>query len=82
MGPLRIIVRVVFGYLFLLVLMRLSGKRALSSANPFDFTLALVLGELVDSLIGGDAGVAMFAVATSVLMSTHVAFDYVRSIRT
>jgi uncharacterized membrane protein YcaP (DUF421 family) len=77
--PLRIVVRVVFAYVVLLVLVRLGGKRAITQANPFDFTLALILGELFDDFLMEDASAAMFAVASAVLMAAHVAMNHVRA---
>ena len=78
MDPLRILVRVVFGYVLLLVLVRLSGKRAVSQANPFDFTLALILGDLVDDLAWAEVPAAAFVVATAVLTIVHLAVNLAR----
>lgn len=78
MDPLRILVRVVIAYLLLLVLVRLSGKRAIKQANPFDFTMALILGDLVDDLVWAEVTAASFVVATSVLVVVHMAVDLLR----
>jgi len=78
MDPLRILVRVVFGYVVLLVLVRLSGKRAVKQSNPFDFTLALILGDMVDDLVWAEVPAAAFVVAASVLMTVHLAMDMVK----
>jgi uncharacterized membrane protein YcaP (DUF421 family) len=78
MDPLRIVVRVVFAYVVLLVLVRASGKRLLRHASPFDFTLSLILGDMVDDLLWADVGASMFVVGTGVLVSVHTALDLVR----
>ena len=75
MDPLRILTRVVFAYIVLLVLMRLSGKRAVRQSNAFDFTLALILGDLIDDAVWAEVAVAQFVAATSVLMIAHLAVD-------
>ena len=75
MDPLRILTRVVFAYVVLLVLMRLSGKRAVRQSNAFDFTLALILGDLIDDAVWAEVAVAQFVAATSVLMIAHLAVD-------
>ena len=78
MDPLRIIVRIVFAYVVLLVLTRLSGKRSVKQANAFDFTLSLLIGDMIDDMVWAEVNAAMFVVATSVLMITHVALDLLR----
>ena len=78
MDPLRIVVRVVFAYSILLVFLRLAGKRAIKHATPFDFTVALILGDLIDDAIWAEVQTSVFVVATGVLMFVHVAFDTLR----
>jgi uncharacterized membrane protein YcaP (DUF421 family) len=76
---LQIPVRVVFAYVVLLVLMRLSGKRSVRQASPFDFTFAIAMGDLIDNMMLGEVRAAVFVVATGVLMATHVALDQARA---
>jgi uncharacterized membrane protein YcaP (DUF421 family) len=78
MDPLRILTRVVFAYIVLLVLMRLSGKRAVRQSNAFDFTLALILGDLIDDVVWAEVAVAQFVAATSVLVIAHTAVDLLK----
>jgi uncharacterized membrane protein YcaP (DUF421 family) len=78
MDPLRIAVRIVFTYIFLMVLMRLSGKRAVKQVNPFDFTLALIIGDMTDDMMWAEVSAGMFVVATSTLIIIHTAFDLLR----
>ncbi len=42
MDPLRIAVRAVVAYVFLLALLRVSGKHSLRRSTPFEFVLALL----------------------------------------
>jgi uncharacterized membrane protein YcaP (DUF421 family) len=42
-----IVVRAVFGFLFVLILTRVMGRRELSSMEPFDLILLIVLGDLI-----------------------------------
>ena len=65
MNPLDIAVRAIFVFVFLLLLVRLSGKRTIKQGTVFDFVLALVFGDLVDDVILGEAAVSTFVVAAS-----------------
>lgn len=78
MDPLRIVIRVVFAYVVLLTLIRLSGKRTVKQATPFDFTVALILGDLIDDLLWAEVGASVFVIAAGTLMFVHTAFDLVR----
>ena len=78
MDPLRIVVRVVFAYVVLLVLVRVSGKRTVKQGSPFDFTVALILGDLVDDVLWAEVNASLFVIAAGMLMFVHTAFDLVR----
>jgi uncharacterized membrane protein YcaP (DUF421 family) len=78
MDPLRIVVRIVFLWSVLQVFLRLSGKRAVKHASPFDFTVALILGDMMDDLIWAEVQASVFVVATGTLMLIHVGFDLLR----
>ena len=78
MDPLRIAIRAVFGYIVLLVLVRVSGKRTLKHGSPFDFAVALILGDMVDDLLWAEVAAAQFVVACGVLVLTHTVFEQVR----
>ena len=78
MDPLRIAARAVFAYVILLVLMRLSGKRTIKHGSTCDFTIALMVGDLVDDMIWAEVAVGQFVVAASVLFTVHMAFDVAR----
>jgi uncharacterized membrane protein YcaP (DUF421 family) len=78
MDPLRIVVRVVFAYVVLLVLMRLGGKRLVTQASPVDFTVAITLGDLVDDPLWAEVHASLFVVAAGMLMFIHTALDRLR----
>ena len=73
MGLVAIAVRALAGYVFLLVLMRASGKRSVAHSSPFDFVMALILGDLIDDLLWAEVGFAQFAVATGTLVVVETA---------
>jgi uncharacterized membrane protein YcaP (DUF421 family) len=76
--PFRIVVRVLFAYVLLLLLVRLSGKRSVKHGSPVDFTVALILGDMVDDVLWAEVSAAAFVVATGALMTVHVAVDLLR----
>jgi uncharacterized membrane protein YcaP (DUF421 family) len=76
--PLRIAVRIVFSFLLLLVLVRTSGKRTVQQGSPFDFTVALVLGDMFDDAIWAEVPASEFVVAAGMLISAHIAIDWMR----
>jgi uncharacterized membrane protein YcaP (DUF421 family) len=57
----KIAVRVLFAYVVLLALIRLSGKRVVSGASARDFVVALIIGDLIDDLMWAEVGGAKFA---------------------
>jgi uncharacterized membrane protein YcaP (DUF421 family) len=68
MDPLRIAIRCVLAYVFLLVLLRLASKQTLRQGTTFDFVLALVLGDLIDDALWAEVPIAQFVVATTTLV--------------
>ena len=74
----HIVARVVFAYVVLLVMVRVSGKRTVRHASPFDFTLSLVLGDMVDDLLWAEVDASVFVVAAGVLVTVHVALELLR----
>ena len=70
MDPLRTAIRCIVAYLFLVVLLRLAGKRSIRSGSPFDFVLALTLGDLIDDAVWSEVPVAQFIVAATTLVVT------------
>ena len=71
MEPYRIAVRALFAYVVLLGLLRASGKRTVARGTPFDFVLALILGDMIDDLLWAEVPAARFAVAVATLTLAH-----------
>jgi uncharacterized membrane protein YcaP (DUF421 family) len=63
----RIAVRALVVYVFLLVLTRRSGKRVITQATPFDFIVALVVGDLIDDALWAEVSIAKFGAAASAI---------------
>jgi uncharacterized membrane protein YcaP (DUF421 family) len=68
----RIVVRVVFAWVFVQALVRLSGKRTVKQADILSFVVAVILGDMFDDLFWAEVSAAEFAVATATLMLIHV----------
>lgn len=83
MEPHRIAVRAVFAYVVLLGLLRTAGKRTVGQGTPFEFVLALVMGDLIDDALWAEVSAARFAVAAGVLtlLETLVSTGVARSER-
>jgi uncharacterized membrane protein YcaP (DUF421 family) len=69
--PSHVALRAAAAYLWLLLGLRISGKRTVAQASPFDFVLALVIGDLVDDLVFGEVRLSQFAIATGTLVLAH-----------
>lgn len=63
-------------YVFLLVVIRLSGKRTIGNFSAFDLLVALMLGEVVDEPIFGDTPMTQGLVAITVIAVWHYANSY------
>ena len=64
--------RASFVYLFLLVVVRLLGKREIGATGAFDLVVALILGEVVDEIIYGDVTMLQGVIAIVVVAVWHV----------
>jgi uncharacterized membrane protein YcaP (DUF421 family) len=64
----QIAVRALVAYLYLLFIARISGKRVISQATPFDFIVALILGDLIDDAVWAEVSMAKFAGAVGSIM--------------
>lgn len=70
------VIRGLFVYLFLLIVLRLSGKRSLSQMTTFDFVLTLILSETVQqAMIDNDNSLTNGAL----LVITLIGFDILLS---
>ena len=76
MDPVRIAVRIVFTYILLRIFVRLAGKRSVKHASPFDFTVSLIIGDMMDDAIWAEVDAGTFVVATAALMIAHLTFEY------
>ncbi|WP_149193150.1 DUF421 domain-containing protein [Luteimonas suaedae] len=73
---MEIVLRAAAIYLFLMIVFRISGRRALAEMTGFDMVLLLIIGESVSQgLIGDDFSVttALILVATLVLIEQGMA---------
>lgn len=71
------VVRAVAVYFILLLLFRLTGKRALSQVTTFDFVILLIVGEATQqALLGEDFSVVHAAVVITTLLVLSRVFDY------
>ena len=62
-----LVVRAVVSYVFLLALLRVSGKRLISQATGIEFALAIMIGDLVDDAMFATIPFAQFIVAAGTL---------------
>lgn len=73
------VVRAVAVYLFLLVLIRLSGKRTLAHITTFDFVLLLIIGEATQQgLIGDDFSVTKAWLLIATLLGVDIALSLLK----
>ncbi len=68
---LGIIVRVSILYIYVLILLRLTGKRSIGSISPLDFLTALVVGDLFDNIFWGTSPLSSGLVAVAVIIGLH-----------
>ncbi|MFN2490454.1 MAG: DUF421 domain-containing protein [Actinomycetota bacterium] len=63
-------------YIFLLLILRLSGKRTLAQVTTFDFVLLLIIGEATQQgLIGDDFSVTKSALLIVTLVGIDIGFS-------
>ena len=73
----ELIARSIVVYVFLIVLLRLSGKRQVGQLAPFDLVLLLVLSNAVqNSMNGGDNSVIGGIISASTLVSLNFSLGY------
>jgi uncharacterized membrane protein YcaP (DUF421 family) len=68
----RIVVRVVFGYVFALAIIRIAGKRTVSRTDISGCVVLVVIGDMFDDLFWGDVPAAQFVVGLGALVLAHV----------
>lgn len=79
----RIAVRALATAIYLVAMTRLTGKRVVSQATPFDLVVALIIGDMIDNAIWGDVPMAEFMAGAGTIFVTDIAvtFAAVRSKR-
>jgi uncharacterized membrane protein YcaP (DUF421 family) len=78
MDPLRILARVLFAYVMLLIMIRVSGKRLVRHASPLDFALSVILGDMIDDFLWAEVDGSVFVIGVGVLLMIHLALDVLR----
>jgi len=64
--------RASFVYFFLLLVIRILGKREVGNTSAFDLIVALILGEVVDEIIYGDVTILQGVTAITVVGIWHL----------
>lgn len=72
MSPFHILVRTLVAYLFLLAMLRVSGKRVVAEATGMQLVLAILIGDLIDDALFGSVPFAQFVVAAASLAMVQV----------
>ncbi len=66
-------------YIFILLIVRLSGRRTLSQMTPFDLVLILIVAETTQqALLGDDFSIVNSAVLILTLFSLEIGLSYVK----
>jgi uncharacterized membrane protein YcaP (DUF421 family) len=64
--------RASFVYIFLLLVVRVLGKREIGNTSAFDLIVALILGEVVDEIIYGDVTILQGVIAILTVAIWHL----------
>jgi uncharacterized membrane protein YcaP (DUF421 family) len=73
------VIRPALVYLFLLLLLRLTGKRTLAQITSFDFVLLLIISEATQqALIGEDNSMISGAIVVSTLIGLNIVMSLVK----
>lgn len=73
------VIRPALVYLFLLLLLRLTGKRTLAQITSFDFVLLLIISEATQqALIGEDNSMINSAIVVSTLIGLNIVMSLVK----
>jgi uncharacterized membrane protein YcaP (DUF421 family) len=71
MDPFRLIVRATFAFVFIFVLLRVSGERTVKRGDVASFAVALIIGDMFDDLIWAEVAAAQFVVGVGTLLFVH-----------
>ena len=73
------VIRPTFVYLFVLVLLRLTGRRTLAQITTFDFVLLLIISEATQqALIGVDNSMINSAIVVSTLIGLNIVMSLLK----
>jgi uncharacterized membrane protein YcaP (DUF421 family) len=72
-------VRVIFGYVWVLILVRISGRRTIRQADVTSFVLIIVAGDMFDDLLWAEVSVAQFVLGIGALLLAHLSAALVRT---
>lgn len=73
------VIRAALVYLFLLLLLRLTGKRTLAQITSFDFVLLLIISEATQqALIGEDNSMTNAAIVVSTLIGLNIVMSLLK----
>jgi uncharacterized membrane protein YcaP (DUF421 family) len=64
--------RATLAYFYLLIIVRILGKREIGASSAFDLLVALMLGDVVDEVIYGDVAIMQGAVAIAIIGMWHL----------
>lgn len=73
---LGILIRAAVAYLYLLLVVRLSGKRTIVQGTAFDLVVAFIISDLPDDIIFGFVPVAQGLTAITTVMLVHLLVVY------
>lgn len=74
-----ILIRVSVIYLYVLALVRISGKQSLSQLSSMDFIVALIVGDQFDSVIFSEIPIAQGLVGFGTIVLIHILVCYASS---
>jgi uncharacterized membrane protein YcaP (DUF421 family) len=75
----RIVVRVVFAYIWVLVMVRVIGRRAVHQSDVRNFVVALVIGDMFDDLFWAEVAASTFIVGVGTLIIAHLSATLARA---
>jgi uncharacterized membrane protein YcaP (DUF421 family) len=72
MDPIRVAARVLFAYAYLLLMVRISGKKMVGQGSTVEFVLAFAFADLTDDAMLGDVPLSQFVVASVTMFAMRL----------
>lgn len=69
-------IRISVSYVYVLALLRLSGKRSIGDLAPFDLMIALIVGDMFDDIFWGTLPLSTWLVGLSTIMLLDLLVSY------